>query len=194
VNAISLLARFEIAGIEVGSRWQDLAEYLVVRSDDTIQPFLTLHYLYGLARAVRPQADTLLEAVRCYAKSAPEFSRAVWQEIALPACEGLYAHARGDYDTAWHRLASTAPRWSELGGSHAQRDLFEQIMLDAALKSERLAAAQQMLELRRNFDPEGVPVNMALARVYSKLGLTALAGQARKRGAATRARFAGQRQ
>jgi hypothetical protein len=190
VGAISLLARFEFAGIGVGSRWQDLAEYLVVRSEDTVQPFLTLHYLYGLARAGRPQAGTLLESVRRFAMSAPEFNRSVWREIALPACEGLYAHARGDYDAAWHRMASTAPRWSELGGSHAQRDLFEQIMLDAALKSGRLTAAQQMLELRRNADPEGVPVNMALSALYSRLGLAALADQARKRGAATRARFA----
>jgi hypothetical protein len=191
VGAISLLARFEIAGMNVASRWRDLADYLVVRSEDTVQPFLTLHYLYGLARAGRPQAGALLESVRRFAISAPDFNRAVWQEIALPACEGLYAYAHGDYDAAWHRLVSTAPRFSELGGSHAQRDLFEQIMLDAAMKSGRLTAAQQMLELRRNADLEGVPVNMALAAVYSKLGLTALADQARKRGEATRARFAG---
>jgi hypothetical protein len=189
VGAISLLARFEIAGIDVGSRWQDLADHLEARSEDTIQPFLTLQYLYGLARAGRPQACTLLSCVRRFAVGAPEFNRAVWQEVALPVCEALYAYARGENDAAWHRLASTAPRWPELGGSHAQRDLLEQIMLDAALKSERLTAAQQMLELRRNADPEGVPVNMALATVYSKLGLPGLGEQARKRGVATRARW-----
>jgi tetratricopeptide (TPR) repeat protein len=193
-GAISLLARFEIAGIDVGSRWQDLADYLVVRSKDTVQPFLTLHYLYGLARAGRPQVDTLLESVRRVAMSAPEFNRGTWREVALPACEGLYAYARGDYDAAWHRLVSSAPRFSELGGSHAQRDLFEQILLDAAIKSGRWTASQQILELRRTADPEGVPVNMGLATVYSRLGLTALADQARKRAAATRDRFAGLKQ
>ena len=77
---------------------------------------------------------------------------------------------------------------AEAGGSHAQRDLFEQILLDAARGSGRLAVAQQMLELRRRADPCGVPVNAALAAVYAQLGLADLADQARGRAALTRAR------
>jgi hypothetical protein len=188
IGAVSLLARFEIAGIDVGPRWQDLADHLAARANDTVQPFLTLQYLYGLARAGRCQAETLMETVRRYAASAPQFSRAVWQEVALPACEGLYAYARGDYAHAWHRLAPAVPRMREAGGSHAQRDLFEQILLDAAFRSGRLTAAQQMLEQRRSADPFGVPVNTALASVYAKLGLEALADQARTRVALARFR------
>ncbi|HXP65948.1 MAG TPA: hypothetical protein VN815_10775, partial [Steroidobacteraceae bacterium] len=54
VGAISLLARFEIAGIDVGDRWDDVADHVAARAKDTVQPFLTLQYLYGLARAGRP--------------------------------------------------------------------------------------------------------------------------------------------
>jgi hypothetical protein len=79
---------------------------------------------------------------------------------------------------------------AEAGGSHAQRDLFEQLLLDAALKSGRLVGAQQQLEMRRNADPAGVPVNAALSEVYAKLGLISLAEQARSRVALTRARHA----
>ena len=188
IGAVSLLARLEIAGVDVGARWQDVADHLAARANDTLQPFLTLQYLYGLARAGRPQAETLLETVRRYAERAPQFSRAVWQEVALPGCEGLYAYARGEYADAWQRLAPAVPRMREAGGSHAQRDLFEQILLDAALKSGRLTTAQQMLELRRSADPYGVPVNTALASLYSKLGLDGLADQARTRVALTRFR------
>jgi hypothetical protein len=152
MGAISLLARFEIAGMDVGERWQDLADHLTARVHDTVQPFLTLQYLYGLARAGRPEAQELLESVRAFAQRAPEFSRNVWQEVALPGCEGVYAYTQGDYERAWQRLGSVMPRLIEVGGSHAQRDLFEQILQDAALKSGRLTAAQQMLELRRNTD------------------------------------------
>lgn len=186
VGAISLLARFEIAGIDVGMRWQDLADHLAMRAEDTTQPFLTMQYLYGLARAGRAQAQTLLESVRRYAERAPDYSRAVWREVALPGCEGLYAYASGDYVRAWQLLGAAMPRMIEVGGSHAQRDLFEQILLDTALKSGRLLAAQQMLEQRRRTDPHGVPLNSALGAVYSKLGLTALADQARERAAHTR--------
>jgi len=76
----------------------------------------------------------------------------------------------------------------EAGGSHAQRDFFEQILLDAAIASGRLIGAQQTLELRRAADPGGVPVNAALANVYDRLGLATLADEARGRAAATRAR------
>src|SRR5580693_4620086 len=86
VGAVSLLARFEIAGIDVGLRWQDLGDHLQARARDTIQPFLSLQYLYGLARAGRPQAKTLLESVRDYAERAPAFTRTVWREVALPGC------------------------------------------------------------------------------------------------------------
>lgn len=188
IGAVSLLARFEIAGLDVGSRWQDLGDHLAARANDTIQPFLTLQYLYGLARAGRPQAKTLLESVRDQAARAPVFTRAVWREVAVPGCEGLYAYAQGDFERAWQQLSVAVPRMAEAGGSHAQRDLFEQVLLDAALKSGRLPVAQHMLEVRRSADPHGVPVNAALAAVYGRLGLRALAEQARSRAALTRSR------
>jgi tetratricopeptide (TPR) repeat protein len=188
VGAVSLLARFEIAGLDVGSRWHDLGDHLEVRAQDTIQPFLTLQYLYGLARARRPEAKTLLESVREYAQRAPPFTRSVWREVALPGCEGLYAYAHGEFERAWHHLSVAVPRMAEAGGSHAQRDLFEQILLDAARGSGRLPVAQHMLELRRSTDPYGVPVNAALAAVYAQLGLRSLADQAGSRAALTRAR------
>jgi hypothetical protein len=188
INAISLLARCEIAGVEVGDRWQDVADHLEPRAHDTVQPFLTLQYLYGLARARRPQAATLLDAVRDRARSATADRRTAWREVALPACEGLYSYAMGEHDAAWRKLEAVTPRMTEIGGSHAQRDLFEQILLDAALKSGRLISAQQMLELRRHADPDGVPVNTALADIYGQLGLPQLAEQARARAAHTRTR------
>jgi hypothetical protein len=188
VGAVSLLARLEIAGIEVEPRWQELADHLGARAEDTVQPFLTMQYLYGLARAERTEGRTLLEAVRQRAASAPAHSRDAWRDVALPASEGLYAYARRDYERAWRELSRAMPRMIEVGGSHAQRDFFEQILLDAAIASGRLITAQQKLELRRAADPEGVPVNTSLAGVYAQLGLAALADEARGRAAATRAR------
>jgi len=188
IGAVSLLARMELAGIDVGERWHDLGEHLAARAGDTVLPFLTMQYLYGLVRAGREEADALLKSVRHAADGAPLFAREVWQAVALPACEGLRAHALGQFDVAWRQLSAAMPRMIEAGGSHAQRDLFEQVLLDAAIKSGRLAVAQRMLELRRTSDPEGVPVNAALADVYAKLRLPDPADQARVRAALTRSR------
>jgi hypothetical protein len=188
VGAVSLLARLELAGVDVGSRWHELAEYLAARTRDAVLPFLSLQYLYGLARAGRAEAAALLETLREHAKTAPAFSREVWCDVALPAGEGVYAHARGAHGSAWRQLAMVMPRLIEIGGSHAQRDLFAQIMQDAALRDGQLVAAQQLLELRHATDTDGVPVNTQLAAVYAKLELPALAAQASARAAATRAR------
>ena len=181
VGAASLLARMEIAGIDVGRRWQDVAAHVALRGADTVQPFLTLQYLYALTRAGRAEADTMMAAVR--AESAP-----LWRAVVTPAAEGLAAHATGDWETAATRLGAVLPRLAETGGSHAQRDLFGQIHLDALVKSGRIAEAQQRLELRRCFDPEGVPLNRTLARVYAEAGLPELASEAERR---VRARLAG---
>ncbi len=180
-GAVSLLLRLELAGADVGSRWHELGAYLRARAHDTTLPFLSMHYLYGLARAGREEADTLMQAVRRRAQTAANGERAAWRHVAVPACEGLLAHARGDYAQAITRLGPALPRMMEIGGSHAQRDLFEQVLLDSLIKDERLVPAQQMLEMRRRSDPDSVPLNRALAEVYRKLGLDAEAARAARR-------------
>lgn len=178
VGAVSLLARLEFAGVEVGARWTELAEHLATRADDVVQPFLSLQYLLGLARAERPETEALMAAIERRAREAAGPSRTVWAEAALPAAQGILAFARGDDGRAIERLGAALPRLIEAGGSHAQRDLFEQVYLEATLRAGRLANAQQILELRRSFDPDGVPLNRALARVYDALDLPELSAQA----------------
>ncbi len=176
VGAVSLLARLEIADVDVGPRWVELAEHLAPRAGDVVLPFLTLQYLYGLARAERREADALMAAVRTKAGT-----DAVWRDVALPAAEGLLAHARGDHEGAVEKLGAALPKLYLTGGSHAQRDLFEQIWIDALIRAGRYVPAQQALELRRKMDPDGAVVNAALARVYRKLDLPAQAAQAATR-------------
>lgn len=187
IGAVSLLARLELSGVAVGERWSALGDYLAAREADTTQPFLALQYLYGLARAGRPQADALHAAIRARAQVAPAHARETWAEVAAPLADGLVAHARGDHETAVRALTPALPRLADIGGSHAQRDLFELILLDAVIRSGRLARAQQMLELRRAADPDGAPVNRALAGVYSGLGLAAESAKAAARARKTAA-------
>ena len=181
VGAVALLARMEIAGMDVGDRWMDVARYLKARARDTVQPFLTIQYLYGLARAEFDEADILMQAVEDKARSAAAFERHAWQNVALPACRGVLALARGKPAEAVANLEMALPRMAAIGGSHAQRDLFEQLLLDAHLKCGNLEVAQQMMEMRRTFDPDGVPLNRMLADVYERLELHEEAAEARAR-------------
>ena len=169
IGAVSLLTRMEIAGLDVGDRWSDVADYLKVRTKDTVQPFLTIQYLYGLARAGRPEADLLMAAIEDRARDDRFFDQNVWCEVALPASRGVLANARGRHAEAAHLLSSVASRIVEIGGSHAQRDLFGQILLDAHLRAGHWQIARDLLEMRRIWDPDGVPVNRMLHEVEREL-------------------------
>lgn len=181
IGSASLLARLEFAGLDVADRWTDLADHVETRGADTVQPFLSLQYLLALGRAGRASADELLDAIRRRAADAPEHVRATWAQVALPAAEGVLCWCRGDDSQAVLKLGQALRRLVEIGGSHAQRDLFEQIFLQAVLRQRRWPLAQTLLEERRAFDPEGVPINLALARVYDELGLPVQAAEAAAR-------------
>jgi hypothetical protein len=130
-GAVSLLARLELAGIDVGDRWDDLAAHIAGRGVDVEQPFLALHYLYGLARAGRSESTAQFAAIRRQAEVAPTFSRGAWGEVALPAAEGIVAFLGGRPDDAVRALTLAAPQLHRIGGSHAQRDLFGRIQAAA---------------------------------------------------------------
>ncbi len=181
IGAVQLLTRLEWVGADVGARWDDLADHIAARGEDTVEPFLSLLYLYGLARTGRPQAQVLLAAIERQAEQAPMHSREIWAEVAVPAAQGSVAYAAGDFERARKRLAAALPGLLNIGGSHAQRDHFHLLQLAAELKSGRLLAVQQALESRRLSDPDDVPVNRILADVYARLGLPVQAEQARAR-------------
>lgn len=181
VGAVSLLARLELAGYAVGERWAELAPFLAVRAGDVVQPFLSVQYAYGLARAGRAEADSLLSAIARATETAPVHSRAIWRDAALPLARAIILLARGDASAALPLLSDAVPRLARLGGSHAQRDLFAQFLLDAQIKAGAWVEAQQALELRRSVDPDNVPLNRALADLYHRLGLPQLAEQAQAR-------------
>jgi hypothetical protein len=73
-------------------------------------------------------------------------------------------------------LGSALPRLVEIGGSHAQRDLFEQFYLDALVKSGRpaqLAAAQGILQRQLNGQPQSRRLARQANAIYAALGLPA---------------------
>ena len=179
IGAVSLLARLELAGIDVGRRWDDVADHLRQRQADHVLPFLDLQYLYGLARAGRPEAGVLLRNILAFAPDAPASTRAAWQRVCVPAAHGLVAYAQGNLPAAIEGLGTALPRMIEIGGSHAQRDLFEQVYLDALVRSgtaSSLGVAQGILQQQLNGQPESLRLRRQAAAVYARLGLGQLTG------------------
>ena len=173
INSVSLLARLELAGVDVGDRWGDVGQYLARRGGDHVLPFLDMQYLYGLARARRPEAQALLAGIEAHASTVdPSLDpQQVWQRVCLPASRGLLAHAQGAHADAVIHLGEALPRMAEIGGSHAQRDLFAQVHLDALVKSGHAAAAQNILQPQLANQPESRRLRRQAAAVYTTLGL-----------------------
>ena len=172
VNAVSLLARIELAGGDVGDRWSDLGNHLARRGHEHVLPFLDMQYLYGLARAGREQeARALLASMQQHAARLPAEAAAPWLRVCVPASQGLLAHALGDWQGALEGLGAALPRLLEIGGSHAQRDLFAQLHLDAMVKSGHLAGAQHLLQQQLRSQPESIRLRRQAKRLYAALGL-----------------------
>jgi len=174
INAVSLLARIELAGGVVGERWQELAGYLATRLDDHVLPFLDMQYLYGLARAGRPEAQRMLGGMTAHAMGTAAPQQDVWQHVCLPASRGLFAHARGQWSETMEQLGQALPRLLEIGGSHAQRDLFAQIHLDAMVRAGKLSGAQHLLQQQLRACPESARLKRQAEKVYAALGLANL--------------------
>jgi hypothetical protein len=172
VNAVSLLARLELAGADVGDRWEDVGAHLAQRAHDHVLPFLDLQYLYGLARSGRmEQARGWLTSIETHAVQRTGAEAVVWQRVCVPAARGLLAHACGDWKTAVEALGHALPRMVEVGGSHAQRDLFSQMHLDAMVKAGHLAGAQNILQPQLRAQPESMRLRRQAAGLYTALGL-----------------------
>jgi hypothetical protein len=138
-----------------------------------VLPFLDLQYLYGLGRAGRTDAArTLQNNITAHAATRTEaHERTVWQQVCVPAAQGLLAHAQGDWATAAQKLGVALPRLVEIGGSHAQRDLFHQIWLDALQRNGQWAAVQNVLQPEVNGQPESVRLARQVGMVNGVLGL-----------------------
>lgn len=155
VNAVALLARLEMAGLDIGNRWQDVADYIERRGPEHIEPFLDAHYLLGLSRAGRDTAaQALLASLRDYVAGQPDrLMGRIWRRVGLPLAEGVAAYGRGDWATAFARIKPALDGLQQIGGSHAQRDLFWQLWLQAGARAGEIAAVRPYFERRANDRP-----------------------------------------
>jgi tetratricopeptide (TPR) repeat protein len=183
-NQAALLKRIEMNGVDVGNRWQALAEHAEKRIHDHMLPFRDAHFSLALV------ANGNFEAARRHIESMTGFSAQEqgWRaeatrDVLIPLCEGMIAYEAGDYDKATELLWPLRNEISIIGGSHAQRDLFAQIIADAAVHSSKLPVARSIMServisrgtRRKNWEN--------YATVLAALGETKGAEEARKRAA-----------
>ncbi len=147
-NAASLLSRLELDGVDVGNRWEELADISEKRATDGNLAFADLHYLLSLCGGDRDEAASQLIGRMAAAKSEICESQRIIAHPGLRMAMGVQCFARGEYVTAWLNLRDARADLQHIGGSHAQRDVFQRICIEAAIRGGYLDAARSLLEER----------------------------------------------
>jgi tetratricopeptide (TPR) repeat protein len=137
-NAPAVLWRLERLGVPVGDRWQELADKAEARIGDTGHLLLVPHLMLALAATGRWDAAVrFLAALRERAADPALWTAPAIGDVVVPVCEAVLAHRRGDYTRVVALLAPRQDAIRLLGGSNAQRDLFFQMLADAAMRAGR---------------------------------------------------------
>ncbi len=148
-NATSLLSRLELDGFDVGDRWEELAELSASRTDDGSLIFADLHYLLALIGGDRKQAiSQMLGRMHRDAKAKEREMDHLMETPGLSAAAGLEAFGEADFKTAFLNLARARRTMQLAGGSHAQRDVFERLTIDAGIRAGFLDEAERFLRER----------------------------------------------
>jgi hypothetical protein len=145
-NAPAVLWRLEQMGVDIGGRWQELADKAEARIGHVGHPLLVPHLAMALAATGRAEAaDRFIAALRERAADNSTWLALSISDAILPACEAALAHRRGDYARVVELLAPRREQIRLLGGSNAQRDLFMQMLVDAAMKGGRRELVGEIL-------------------------------------------------
>ena len=148
-NAASLLSRLELDGHRVGNRWEELAQLSQNRTQDGCLPFADLHYMLALIGGNRKDAvASLLTRMKRDARSEAFEMDVIMKHPGLSAAVGLEAFGEGNFTTAFRHLAGARDAMQTIGGSHAQRDVFEQLTIEAAIRGGYFDAAERFLRNR----------------------------------------------
>jgi hypothetical protein len=144
-NAASMLFRLRRHGVDVGARWDELADKAESRIGDCLSAFTLPHWMMALAATGREAAaQRMLAAIRAFAANEAAGSDLIGA-VALPVTEAAFAHGRGEHARALDLMRPVLNDMPRLGGSHAQQDVLEQMYLDAAMKAGRADDVRAML-------------------------------------------------
>ncbi|XP_024593141.1 tetratricopeptide repeat protein 38 isoform X3 [Neophocaena asiaeorientalis asiaeorientalis] len=135
VDSCSMLYRLQMEGVSVGERWQDVLSVTQKHSRDHILLFNDAHLLMAsLGAGDSRTTQELLTTLRDASESPGEnHQHLLARDVGLPLCQALVEAQSGNPDGVVELLLPIHHRIVQIGGSNAQRDVFNQLLIHAAL-------------------------------------------------------------
>jgi hypothetical protein len=162
VDASALLWRISLGDVSVGDRWQAIADRWTPHAATSNYAFNDMHAMMAFAGAGRRhEIETLLAAQELKARGQGD-NAGFTRDVGLPATQGIMAFADGDYARAARLLAPIRSIAHRFGGSHAQRDVIDLTLIEAAIRGGDAALADRLTRERMEHRPHS-PLSAALS-------------------------------
>jgi hypothetical protein len=163
VDASALLWRLSLTGHDAGTRWTELAACWDQHADGRLYPFNDWHAVMAQLGAGRDEeVDRVIAALE--RSAAGDTDTAAWaRTIGLPLTRSFRAFWRGDYRECAQALHPARAIVNRFGGSHAQRDVIDWTLTEAAVRGGLSALAEALAHERLALKPHSV-VNRAFLR------------------------------
>jgi hypothetical protein len=161
IDASALLWRLHLRGVDPGARWQTVADGWAPIANAGNYAFNDVHAVMAFVGAGRWQAvDQVIEAQHT-AMAGADDNAAFTREVGHPVTLALQAYGKGNYAETVRRLRSVREIAHRFGGSHAQRDLLDLTLIEAAIRSGQETLASALCAERLGNRP-GSPLSLRL--------------------------------
>ncbi|KFQ42656.1 Tetratricopeptide repeat protein 38, partial [Nestor notabilis] len=141
VDNSSMLYRLHLEGVKLGDRWNNILQLTKKHSRDHVLLFNDVHILMSsLGAKDHKTTEELLTTLQELAKAPCEdHELSLAPSLGLPLCQAFVEFENGNCDKAVDLLYPIRYQLIQLGGSNAQRDVFSQLLIHAALNSKSQA-------------------------------------------------------
>jgi tetratricopeptide (TPR) repeat protein len=153
VDASAMLWRLHLRGVAVGERFDAIAERWATVGGAGQYAFNDLHAMMAFVGANRTQEQQALLDAQQAALQSDVDNAGFTRDVGHPAALALQAFGRGDHARAAGLLRDVRSIAHRFGGSHAQRDLIDLTLLEAAVRSGDRAQAAALAAERQALKP-----------------------------------------
>ena len=148
VDISALLWRLRLMGVDAGERWSASAAGWPEAPEAGHYAFNDLHAVLSLVGAGRlDDAGRVIDAARARSGERSTLG-AMAADVGVPLMRGMLAYGHGRYADAVDSLWAVRDGCHRFGGSHAQRDLVDQTLMDAAIRAGERRLARHLLSER----------------------------------------------